>query len=341
MVRALSRKEIVTTEDELIGAIRKVLSVDDPGVVVPVGDDAAVVELGGNHAVLTTDTLVDGVHFERAVAAAKDVGYKAVAVNVSDVAAMGGSPRFGLVALAIPRDVELSWVMELFGGMREAADDYALSLVGGDTVRADRIVITVSVVGRVAAGRAVERRGARPGDALAVTGTLGAAAGGLRITRGAAAEAARMAGADWGRSLLEALLRPVARVGEGETLSQAGATAMIDISDGLALDLWRLCGASGVGARVLLDRVPVDAALEPLADAEAVDPLDLALHGGDDYELLAAIPPQAVEEAQRKLVDRFGTPLTVFGEVTGEGFVAVAADGTERALEPRGWDSLA
>jgi thiamine-monophosphate kinase len=341
MVRALSGKEIVTTEDELLAAIRKVLSAEDPGVIVPIGDDAAVVDPGGHHTVLTVDTLVDGVHFDRSVAGAHDIGFKAVTVNVSDVAAMGGSPRYGLVALALPPDVELAWVMELYGGMRQAADQYALSLVGGDTVRSDRVVVSVTVMGRVAEGRAARRSGARPGDALVVTGALGGAAGGLRIIRSDPAQGARMAGTDWGRELLSAQLRPMARVGEAETLVQAGTSAMMDISDGLALDLWRMCTASGVGARVVLDQVPVDPALGPLADAEGIDPLELALHGGEDYELLAALPPEAVEDAAAKIKERFGTTLASIGAVTERGFMAVGSDGRERPLEPRGWDHFA
>ncbi len=329
------------SEDELVRAIRKVLSGEAPGVVVPVGDDAAVVDPGGHHAVLTVDTMVEGVHFDPAVAQAQDIGHKAVAINVSDIAAMGGSPAYGVVSLGVSRDASPPWVMELYGGMREAADDYGLTLVGGDTVRADRTIVTVALLGRVAKGRAVTRAGARLGDRLVVTGELGSAAGGLQLAQAPSDRLKASLGTDWGRELVGALLRPVARVGEGETLAQAGATAMIDISDGLALDLSRLCEASGVGARVSLAAVPVAGALKSLADVVEADPLDLALHGGEDYELLAALPAEAVEPAASSLLDRFGTSLTPIGEVTESDLVAVEADGTERPLEPRGWDHFA
>lgn len=328
----------MATEEELVRAIKKLLSGEEPGVVVPIGDDAAVVEPGGHQQVITVDTLVEGVHFDPDVTQPSDLGYKAVVVNVSDVAAMGGSPRYAVVSLAVPPDTRPAWVIEVYGGMREAAEDYGLALVGGDTVRASECVLTVTVLGTVAKGRAVTRSGARPGDRIVVTGALGAAAGGLRLVRGRETDTRRAVMTDWGRRLVGALDRPAARVGEGETLAQAGASSMIDVSDGLALDLSRVCEASEVGARVALADVPVSSLLEELASAVDVEPLDLALHGGEDYELVATLAPAAVESASRKLLDRFGTRLTDIGEIIETGFVAVGEDGAERPLEAKGWD---
>ncbi len=323
------------TEDELIETIRKILSGQLPGVVLGPGDDAALVEMGDRLGVLTADMLVEGVHFDLGMLSPRDLGYKAVAVNVSDVAAMGGSPRFGLVALGLPKDVEAAWIVELYGGLREAADEYALALVGGDVSRADRLVISVTVTGEAPRGGTVTRSGAKPEHRIVVTGVLGAAAGGLHLARAQPRDAA----ADWGHELLRALCRPIARVGEGQTLAQNGATAMMDISDGLALDLSRLCRESEVGAAVDLSRVPVAPGLGHLA---GVDPLRLALEGGDDYELLATLPAWAVEPATEKLKERFGTPLTDIGEIReGSSLVAVGPDGRERPLEPKGWDHFA
>jgi thiamine-monophosphate kinase len=330
------------SEVELVQAIRKVLSGDAPGLVVPVGDDAAVVEPGDHHGLLTADMLVEGIHFEAGATSAHDLGHKAVAVNVSDVAAMGGSPRYGLACLAVSDRVEASWVMELYGGMREGADEYGMALVGGDTSRGERTVISVTVYGEVAKGRAVTRSGGRPGDRLAVTGALGASAGGLRLARTEGEHRRDLLSTDWGRALLAVHERPVARVGEGQSLAQAGATAMIDLSDGLALDLWRLCRESAVGARVRLADVPVADGLDELSRAEPVEPLDLALHGGEDYELLAALPAEAAGEARHRLEERFGTQLTEIGELTdGSELVAVDADGAEAPLQPKGWDHFA
>jgi thiamine-monophosphate kinase len=328
------------TEDELIEVIRRLLAEDTPGVVLGLGDDAALVEMGSHLGILTADMLVEGIHFNRETVSASDVGYKALAVNVSDVAAMGGSPRYGLVSLALPEDVEASWVVELYGGLRDAAAEYAMAVVGGDTSRSDRLVVSVAVTGEVARGGAVTRSGAKPGDRIVVTGGLGASAGGLKLLQAPPHDVAQAVSTEWGRSLVQTHLRPAARVGEGQTLAQSGATAMMDISDGLAKDLGRLCEASGVGATVILADVPVALSLKELADViPEVDPLMLALEGGEDYELLASLPPTAVRRAGSKLAERFGTQLTNIGEIRAEhGLVALDPDGNESPLEPRGWD---
>ena len=221
------------SEDELIKAVARLLSGSEPGVVVGLGDDAAVVEPGAGQLVLTTDLLAEGVHFERGAISARDLGAKAITVNVSDVAAMAASPRYALVAIAAPSDVDAAWVVELVGGMRDACAEYALALVGGDTNRADLVVVSVAMVGEVAPGRAVLRSGARVGDRVVVTGSLGAAAGGLALSRAASGRAADALSQPWGRVLIEALERPVARVGEAQVLARVGATALMDLSDGL------------------------------------------------------------------------------------------------------------
>jgi thiamine-monophosphate kinase len=328
-----------TTEVELVRAIRRVLSGDAPGVVLGAGDDAAIVEPGRHHGLLTTDMLVEGVHFHLGETSPHDLGHKAITVNVSDVAAMGGSPRYALAAVALTADIESAWVMELYGGMREAASEYGLALVGGDTTRSDRAAIAVTVVGEVPEDGAVRRSGAAPGDILAVTGRLGGSAGGLRIASAADEDQKDLLSTEWGRALVGRHERPTALVGEGQTLAAAGATAMMDLSDGLSLDLARLCEESEVGARVRLGDVPLAEGLEDLARATGADPVSLALHGGEDYELLVTIAHQAVRSVTEKLADRYGTPFTPIGEIVeGRGVVAVAEDGTESPLEAKGWD---
>ena len=339
------------SEDELLAAIRRILSGGGPGLHLGPGDDAALVDLGERLGVLTMDMLVEGVHFDRSTISPRDLGYKAIAVNVSDVAAMGGSPRYALVGLALPRGIEAAWVVDAFGGMREAADEYALALAGGDLSAAESVMVSVAVTGEVARNGAVRRSGAGPGDRVLVTGSLGGSAGGLRLARatagragtGGTGESFREAlASEWGRDLLATHFRPAARVGEGQTLAARGATSMIDVSDGLAIDLTRLCRESRVAAIVRLADVPVAAELEELSRLTESDPLDLALHGGEDYELLVTLPSAAVEDAQRSLQERFGTPLTEIGEITeGEGVTAVDAAGVEAPLEARGWDHFA
>lgn len=327
------------SEDQLIEAISRLLSGGEPGVIVGIGDDAAVVEPGSGSLVLTTDLLAEGVHFERGSISARDLGAKAVTVNVSDIAAMAASPRYALVAVAAPDDVEAAWVMELYGGMRDACAGYGLALVGGDTNRADLVVLSVAVVGEVAPGRAVLRSGARGGDRIVVTGGLGAAAGGLALSRSDPGVAADALSAPWGRRLIEALERPVARVGEAQILARSGATAMMDLSDGLTKDLFRLCEASGVGARIDIGAVPIDESLSSGARALGVDALTLGLSGGEDYELLATLPAEAFEAAASRLSEDFGMRLSDVGEITEErGLFAVDAEGRASALTPAGWD---
>jgi thiamine-monophosphate kinase len=330
------------SEAALVETIRRVAASTDPDILVGIGDDAAVVAYGDRLQVLTTDMLVQGVDFDLSMTSARDLGYKSVAVNLSDVAAMGASPRFCLVGAGMPADTDPGWVVELFGGMREAADEHAVAIVGGDLSRSDAVVLSVAMTGEAPAGGVVLRTGARAGDRLVVTGRLGAGAGGLRLMLAGGREIARAAATGWGRTLVSALQRPVARVGEGQLLRACGATAMIDVSDGLAMDLGRLCEASEVGAAVRSDAIPVEPALADLGELTGEDPLRLALHGGEDFELLAALPAGAVNDAAAALGERFGTALTEIGETReAPGLVLVSSDGSETALEPEGFDHFA
>jgi thiamine-monophosphate kinase len=310
------------TEQELVAAITRVLSGSVPGVVVGVGDDAAVVQPGSGELVLTTDALVEGSHFDRSTTSARHLGHKAITVNLSDVAAMGASPRFALCALTLSDDVNASWAMELFGGMREACDEYGLSLVGGNLARGSDVTVAVTMTGEVAPGRAVTRSGAKAGDVIVVTGTLGASAAGRRL------HPLRQKWTDSERAAIRRHFRPIARVGEGLVLARHGATAMIDVSDGLALDLSRIAEASDVGVRLRIADVPVDPAARR----------DEALTGGEDYELLATLPSDKVEPARAELRETFGVPLASIGTVIDDGLVVVDDDGAERSLEPAGWD---
>ena len=311
-----------TTEDELLGAIARLLSDHAPDVVVGVGDDAAVVRPGGGDIVLTTDALVEGSHFARDASVPRDLGYRAIAVNVSDIAAMAASPRFALAALTLPPDVDAAYVTELIGGMRDACAEHGCLLVGGNLASGRDLTLAVTLTGEVAPGRAITRAGAGIGDALVVTGTLGASAAARRVRD----DPARWTDDD--RAALRRAERPTARVGEAQVLARNGATAMIDVSDGLALDLSRLCRASGTGARVDLGAIPV----APTAT------FDEALGGGEDYELLATMPLERVASALEELHEVFGVALTAIGVIIEGDVVGVGADGSEAPLEPRGWD---
>src|SRR3990172_847502 len=209
------------SEDQLIEAIARVISGEEPGVVLGIGDDAAVVQPGRGQTVLTTDLLVEGVHFERGGISAHDLGAKAITVNVSDIAAMAASPRYALVSLAVPADLDAAWVIELYGGMRDMCAEHALALVGGDTNRAEAVVISIAVIGEVAPGKAVTRSGARTGDAIVVTGSLGAAAGGLAVSR--SSDPGSILSTSWGRALTVALAPPLPPLPEAHVLASARA----------------------------------------------------------------------------------------------------------------------
>jgi thiamine-monophosphate kinase len=310
------------TEDELIAAIGRVLSGAGPEVLVGPGDDAAVVRPGSGDLVLTTDAMVGGVHFRADLTTPRDLGYKAIAVCLSDVAAMAGSPRHALCALTLTDAIDVGWVVELAGGMRECCDEFALSLVGGNLSHGEEVSIVVTVTGEVGRGRAVLRSGARVGHRVVVTGSLGGSAAGLRV-------ASRRSWSDDERDALRRSMRPVPRVGEAAVLAGHGVSSMIDVSDGLAIDLSRLCRASGAGSRVETARIPVHPAAT-LAEA---------LGGGEDYELLATLPDHtAVRDAGTELQDGYGVSLTDIGVIIEKGLVAVDEGGTERPLEIEGWD---
>lgn len=313
---------------------------DRDGIRVTIGDDAAVLEpTPGRRLVVTTDLLLEDVHFRRRYAEPADIGWKAMAVNISDAAAMGALPRWALVALACPATIGDEEIEAFYEGALALADEHAVTIVGGDT-SASRAgwIVNVTLVAEVET--AVLRSTARPGDVLAVTGPLGRSAAGLAILeRGVAPpalEAATLA------ELTAAHLRPRPRVAEGRWLASAGGvSAMMDLSDGLAADLPRLADASGAGARVALPRLPLDAATRAAADALGADALAWATGGGEDYELLVACAPSAFEPLSAGLMRATGRPLVAIGEVEARpGVRYVDAAGAPASVAP-GFDHFA
>jgi thiamine-monophosphate kinase len=310
-------------EFELIARFTRALPLAGRGVVLGPGDDAAVLRPApGEDLVATVDAVVEGVHFDRRSTPA-DVGWKALAVNLSDLAAMGARPLWALVALALPRGTPAATVRGVARGLGACARAYATPVVGGNVTRADALSLTLTVLGAVPEGRALLREGARPGDLVAVTGTLGDAA--LGLARGAAAPLARRQ------------RRPTPRVAAG--LALAGlARAAIDVSDGLVQDLGHLCRASGVGARIGVLELPLSPAYRRAA-RRLEDPWAAALGGGEDYELVVALPPARLAAA-REASARAGAPLTVIGRfVRGRGVRVVGAQG-EALRPPAGHDHL-
>jgi thiamine-monophosphate kinase len=267
--------------------------------------------------------MVEDVHFRRSLSSLADVGWKVVTVNVSDLAAMGASPTVAVVGLAKPAAVSAEETEELYRGMDEACRRYGLRLVGGDTVAADALALSVTVLGDVAPDAAVRRSGAKPGDRIVVVGTLGAAA---------AALAQVDAGVEADPVLLEAHRRPVAQVEAGKLLAAQGATAMIDVSDGFGADLGHIAAASGVGALVEAGDLPVAPGVAAAAEGLGVDPLDFVTGGGDDYALVATFPADLAGEAA------LTAGGVVVGSVTADPRLLLRLDdGTEEDLSGRGW----
>lgn len=305
-------------EFDVIRKLTGLLPPAPPEVLVPIGDDCAVLEIGGRTWAAASDMLVSGRHF-KGWADPADVGYKAVAVNVSDVAAMGGTPRFVLVSGAAP-DPETA--LGVFEGVAEACGEFGVYPIGGDTTRAEALTVDVAILGELETAP-VLRSGARPGDLLAVTGELGASAAGLLALE---------EGKDGFERLKVRHLRPRPRVEAGLAASRLGVGAMIDLSDGLASDVRHVCEKSGVGCRVDIGILPVSDDTRELASSLGRDSALLAATGGEDYELLVSAP----EHVLRTLAETVDVPVTVVGEVTASG--VDFRHGEETVEDLSGWD---
>lgn len=315
-------------EFALIDRLKELVG-EAPEGEVWVGDDCAVLRAPAGTIFFTADLLVEGVHFDLELTGPRDLGYKAIAVNGSDVAAMGGTPRRALVSLGVRPSFDVEWLLELYAGMRECSDELGMAVVGGDISRSDCLVISVALLGNPAGRRVVERKGARPGDFVCVTGTLGAAAAGLRLLR---------AGNRERQDLIQAHLRPKARVPEAEVLRRFLPSAMIDISDGFAADLGHLLDASRVGAEIDGDSLPIFDVTGLSLDR---DPMALALNGGEDYELCFTIDPGRFEEAAEKVRTSTGTDVTKVGAIVEDAATrTITIEGAEQRLEAKGWDHL-
>ena len=330
----------VRGEFDLIALLRERIEAAGAGagsrVVLGSGDDAAVTEPGGATAT-SVDAIVDGVHFRRQTFPPGAIGAKALASALSDLAAMGAEPGEAYVQLGLPGDLEERDVVGIADGIAACAATAGVAIVGGDIVRSPVLFLAVTVVGHApGAERFVSRAGAGPGDALLITGPLGGAAAGLMLldgTVGASAVPRAPAG-----KLRARQLEPSPRLEAGRVLAELGATAMIDISDGLAADAAHLAARSGVRARIEADRVPAQAGVEAIAEAAGLAASDLVLGGGEDYELLAAVPAEELERALECLRSQGLDPAGVGRVETGEGVVLRDASGRE--LDVRGFDQV-
>lgn len=313
------------------------------GVIRGIGDDAAVLQqTPGLRLLAACDMLVEGRHFDLAYFTPQQVGWKALAVNLSDIAAMGGRPRWAMVSLALRPELTVGFVEDFYLGMAELAEKYGVMIIGGDTCSSpDRLVIDVSILGEASRSAVAYRSGARPEDLLLVTGFLGQAAAGLVSFQETSPLPA--AGVE---VLRRAHLSPEPRVREALALIRSGLVgAMNDISDGLASELHEIAQASGCGAEIWANRLPIDRATAAMAEGLQVDPLPWALYGGEDFELLFTVRggkglPLKLKILTRAVERATGTPIRVIGRINAQAgdVTLIQPDGQTEPLVPGGYN---
>jgi thiamine-monophosphate kinase len=314
-------------EDSLIAEIIRDFGHEDAGLEGGIGDDAAVLRKDRAGNLLTKDLLIEEVHFQKNFHSPEILGRKSLAVNISDIAAMGGQPEYALLGLGLPPDTETEWIDGFFTGFRSCSKEFKTHLIGGDITRSRHIVISVTVIGR--AHRVIRRSGASYGDLIYVSGTLGDAAFGLELLQ------AGQKPKDFPRKsrLFQAFLDPKPRIELGLFLARNHlATAMMDLSDGISRDLPRLCRMSGTGADIWEKKLPISSELKEFA----AQPYAYAVHGGEDYELLFTVSPSQ-EAALLDIKDNFN--LTCIGCMTGsKDVILVKQDDVRTPLKHTGFE---
>jgi len=317
----------------LIEKIKGCVTTQKESVVLGIGDDAAVIkETSGNYWLITSDTLVEGVHFRQEFATLWQIGWKAGAANLSDIAAMGGEPRWAVVCLSFPGHMRVRDVEDLYRGMDRVCSKFGCDIVGGDTTLSmGGMTISIAVVGRVDEERLATRRGAKVGDAICVTGDLGGSKAGL--------ESLKEKGQTYGYAIRRHL-EPVPRIHEAKAIGDvARVHAMIDISDGLSSEVNHICRESRTGARIFAASIPVHEDTREIARRRGESVLDYALSGGEDFELLFTLAPEKVDAVRSHVEKNTGTPISVIGEITDDEkmIVIVDEDGNEEKLFPLGY----
>lgn len=317
----------------LIAKIRKWMNTTRPGLVRGIGDDAAVVGNGDRVLLITTDILIEDVHFERSWTDPYRLGKKALAVNLSDIAAMGGTPKQFLISIGLPKHLSLSFVSLFYRGLKDEARRFGVDLIGGDTSLSRKIIVNICLIGEGKKGTTLFRSGAKVGDDLYVSGTLGDAALGLRALQDNSLKKKP-------KGLVERHLSPVPRVKLGQALARKKlASAMIDVSDGIMSDIHHLLEESGVGARIWEERIPLSRHYRKWVRAYSKNPYQFALYGGEDYELLFTAWPS--KQAEIDLLARSSAiPITRVGEIIPrkEGFHLIGKDGRETIPGRFGFD---
>jgi len=334
MKKATSLKQL--GEFGLIKRLCSKLKTHSPRIKKGIGDDCAVFSTRPNTVQLTsTDALIESIHFDLKTISPMQLGRKAMAVNISDIAAMGGTPYLALISLGLPTSTSTKFIDKLYLGLQTICDSHKIELAGGDTVASPKhLFINVCVVGEACKNRVFYRTGAKPGDQIFVTGNLGDSAMGLKILM---AKNKIFGAAKHRNALIKKHLEPIPRINESSLLakSRLNVTSMIDISDGLTQDLGHLCSKDNLGAKLYEDSLPVSDALYNVCLQKRYDPINWTLQGGEDYELLFTIKPEDVKNLKRLFL-KANTFISHIGEITNspKKIILVRENGSKVSLKP-------
>jgi thiamine-monophosphate kinase len=316
------KKECITTLKDIIKGI---------------GDDCAVFgPYSGRVLLFTTDMLVEDIHFLKAKITPYQLGWKTIAVNLSDIAAMGGRPLFLLISLAIPAEMNIELIQDFYKGMKDICEHYEVNILGGDTVASpDKLVISVSLIGDAKENEVLYRSGARPGDSIYVTGNIGDSSAGLKILKNEISPPKSIAS-----HFIKLHNEPKPLIKTGRIIAASRlASAMIDLSDGLLSDLGHICKESGVGAMLFKKKIPISSELKLLASRVKLNPIDLAFSGGEDYLLLLTVPKAKIKDFEILYKNKGSSPLYLIGEIREEkGVRMVNDDGSIEEISIRGFN---
>jgi thiamine-monophosphate kinase len=327
-------------EFELIERLARSLNKPGKDVIVGIGDDAAVIEVGTpDYLLFTTDMLVENIHFSRSYATGYQIGWRSMAANISDIAAMGGMPGVAAISLGVAGDAEVEWVEDLYKGMQELAAKYGVDIIGGDTVSSPQIIINIALTGKVSISNLSLRSHAQLGDLIITTGDFGGSAAGLYILQNHNSEIRiPQSEIDY---VVSRHLTPDPRIDASQIIAKHPLChALTDSSDGLASDLRNIGLASAVGAKVYADKIPIHEATRKVTELANKNPLDFALQGGEDYELVFTMPPDAALDVKAEVEENLHLPISIIGEIVPkeQGITILHSDGTTETLTKFGYN---
>lgn len=325
-------------EFDLIQRLTKQFTNKEQNIIVGIGDDCAVIAKDNEtYTLATCDIQVAGVHFLPQYQNPEDIGRKAMAVNISDIAAMGGKPTYCLVSLILPPHIDDEFIESVYKGMSQLCKQYTMTLIGGNISSGQQLAIDIFLLGEVKKTDLVLRSGAKPGDKVLVTGNLGDAAAGLAVLQNPSIKLTKKEKV----TVITRQCSPIPRLAESTILAASKkVTSMIDVSDGLSSDVLHICKRSNIGVILYEDRLPVSATAQKVARQLREDPLKLVLSGGEDYELLFTTQPKYVDSLMEEVQRQTGTQVTVIGEITSqkEGYLLLKTQREKIKLIASGWD---